>query len=134
MGQKLSPTLYLLSACLVFQGISGVAGGIGLISDPTGHSLGIPADWLIGSPFSSYLIPGLILLTALGLFPLAVTYGIWKRQSWSGPAALVVGIMLVVWIAVEILIIGYHSSPPLQLTYGLLGLFIIVLGLYSKSL
>jgi len=35
--------------------------------------------------------------------------------------------MLVIWIAVEILVIGYHPVPPLQLIYGLLGFIIIAL-------
>lgn len=126
-NRKPPPSHSFLMAALLFQGISGLVGGIGLSRDPTGRSLDIPLDWLRGSPFDSYLIPGLVLLFALGLFPLVVTYGLWKRRPWSGPSALLVGVMLLVWIAVEILVIGYQPSPPLQLIYGLLGLVITAL-------
>ena len=122
-------TLRLLMAALVFQGLSAIAGGYGLVSDPTGRALGIPSDWLQGSPFADYLIPGLILLLVLGLFPLVVVYGLWARNAWSWRAALLVGVALVGWIVVEILIIGYVSHPPLQLVYGLLGIIILLLTL-----
>ncbi len=97
------------------------------MSDPTGGILQIPVSWLEGSPFTDYLIPGLILLLVLGVFPLIVVYGLWTRLSWSWTAALLVGLALVIWIVVEILIIGYHHKPPLQLIYGLLGIVILVL-------
>lgn len=120
-------SFYVLISSILFQGLSGLAGGIGLVADPTGRSLGIPLDWLQGSPFDSYLIPGLVLLLALGVYPLAVAYAMWKRRPWSRLAALLVGLMLLIWIAVEILVVGYQPSPPLQLIYGLLGLIIVAM-------
>ena len=119
--------LRLLIVAMAFQGVSAVAGGYGLVSDPTGGTLGIPSDWLQGSPFADYLVPGLILLLVLGVFPLAVAYGLWSRAPWSWRAAFLVGIALIVWIAVEVFIIGYVSQPPLQLVYGLVGIIILLL-------
>lgn len=106
---------------------------MGLVMDSTGRSLGIPANWLHGSPFDNYFIPGLVLLLALGVSPLAVTYGLWRRRHWSWLGALLVGLMLIIWIAVEILVIGYQPSPPLQLIYGLLGLIIILMVSFPAS-
>lgn len=122
-------SVYLLMAGLLFQGLSAVAGGIGLVTDPTGGNLQLPVRWLQGSPFNDYLIPGWILLLVLGMFPLIVLYGFWAGRAWSEPAALLVGLALIIWIGVEVLIIGYHSDPPLQLIYGLLGIAILVLAL-----
>ena len=42
--------------------------------------------------------------------------------------ALVLGIALLIWITVEIFIIGYQESP-LQLIYGFVGLLILILTL-----
>jgi len=92
--------------------------------------LSIPIEWLYGSPFDSYLIPGLVLFFLLGIFPIFVAFGIWKHHTWSRQAALLVGLMLIIWIAVEILVIGYQPYPPLQLIYGLLGITIIALLLF----
>ena len=122
-------SVYLLMAALLFQGLSGVAGGIGLVSDPSGGNMQFPLSWLEGSPFDSYLIPGLILLVVLGIFPLFVLYGLWTRQYWGWISALLVRTALIVWIAVEVLIIGYYPQPPLQLIYGSLGVVSVILTL-----
>lgn len=122
-------SLYVLMAALLIQGISGIAGGYGLVDDPTGDELGIPVTWLQGSPFNDYLVPGLILLFVLGLLPLVVAHGLWVGGRWAWPAALAVGSALIGWITIQILIIGYQAQPPLQLSYGLLGIAIVVLAL-----
>lgn len=123
----------ILMILVLFQGLSGLAGGIGLVLDPSGQSVQIPIEWLQGSPFDSYLIPGLILLTVLGFYPLFLFYGLIKKTSWAWSGTLLMGIALLIWIFVEILVIGYHAQPPLQLIYGLLGLIISVMVL-SKSI
>jgi len=114
---------------MAFQGISGVAGGIGLVFDPSGESLGIPIEWLAGSPFRDYLVPGLVLLSVLGVVPLVVTWALWRRRPWARPASLVVGMGLLIWIAVEVAVIGYQPDPPLQTIYGALGALIAALSL-----
>lgn len=119
--------IYILIFLILFQGLSGILGGIGLISDPTGELLQIPLSWLDGSPFSDYLIPGLFLLIVLGFLPLVISYGLWKQLRWSWFGSLLLGIVLIIWVVVEILIIGYHSQPPLQLIYGSIGSLILVL-------
>ena len=120
-------SVHLLAGGLLFQGLSGIVGGVALVTDPTGGVVRISLSWLDGSPFGDYLIPGLILLTILGVFPLFALYGVWKRLRWGRHAAAVVGAALAVWIGVEILIIGYRPEPPLQLIYGLLGVGMIFL-------
>ncbi len=122
-------SVYLLLLALAVQGVSGLGGGFGLIADPTGAALGLPAEWLEGSPFPDYLIPGLVLFVILGVLPLVITYALWVGAPWSWAGALIVGMALLGWIGVEILVIGYQPRPPLQLIYGLLGLIIVVLTL-----
>jgi len=111
-------TLYILITLIIFQGISGIIGGTGLILDPSGRILNIPVEWLNNSPFTNYFVPGLVLLTILGILPLIVAYGLMSnvKSSWYG--SLLMGISLNIWIAVEIITIGYHTKPPLQLIYG----------------
>lgn len=121
--------LYALLVTLAFQGLSGVTGGVALVLDPSGGEIGLPLEWLEGTPFADYLVPGLILLTVLGLGPLLVVYGVWAGRSWALPGSAVVGSALLIWIAVEIAVVGYHPDPPLQLVYGGLGVLILVLAL-----
>ena len=127
MKKKMSERI--LRVLIGFQGLSGLLGGFGLIADPTGESLGIPLEWLDNTLFSSYLIPGLILFVVLGLVPLVVYYGFWKEKSWADVGSLFVGVALVIWIGVEIAMIGYQPNPPLQLIYGIIGVLITVFSL-----
>ena len=122
-----SYSLYLMMALILFQGVSGLFGGFALVADPTGAILNMPVTLLQESPFENFFIPGLILLTILGIFPVVVFYGLWMRSDWAWTGALFVSAALITWIGVEILMVGYHDDPPLQLIYGLLGL--ILLGL-----
>ncbi len=118
---------WVLVVSVAVQGLSGVAGGFGMVSDPSGGRLGLPLEWLRGSSFPDYLVPGVVLLGVLGVVPLIVTYGLWTGRSWSDVGALLVGIALLVWLAVEIAVIGYKPDPPLQLVFGVLGVTIVLL-------
>lgn len=91
----------LLAALIAFQGISGIAGGVGLVLDPSGRAIGLDPRWLDGSPFPDYLVPGAILMIVLGIVPLVVAIGVLRRREWAWLASLLVGIALIVWIVVE---------------------------------
>lgn len=121
------PWVATLTLLLGLQGLSGLAGGIGLVADPSGRSLGIPLAWLEGSPFSDYIIPGLILLVVLGVTPMLVAYGLWRARPWAWAGSVLVGVALVMWLVVEIAVIGYQADPPLQLVYGVLAVLILAI-------
>ena len=132
MRYKKTFSIYLLIIFVLLEGISGLYGGIALIIDPSGGQIGLPSNWLEGSPFKNYLIPGIILLTVLGVFPLITTMGLINGTRKALISSRLIGYALVIWIAVEILIIGYQPDPPLQLIYGIEGIIILLLG-YSTS-
>jgi hypothetical protein len=83
----------------------------------------MPVSHLDGSPFSDYLVRGLILLIALDVFPLDVVVGLWlrPRPAWYG--ALTVGCRLIIWVLVEVLIIPFSA---LQAFFGIVGVLITV--------
>jgi hypothetical protein len=118
-------TYYLLLAAVLAQALSGLAGGFGLMADPSGEAVGLPVEWLDGSPFSDYRIPGMILFTILGAYPLIVAWALWQRRRWARMGSLLVGFGLLIWIVVEVVVVGYQSEPPLQAAYGLLGVLIV---------
>ena len=121
--------LYLLIVGMVFQGLSGLAGCCVLVADPSGGILELPVTTLAGSPFPDFLIPGLILGSVLGVVPLHTAYVLWSRGRFAWHQAFGASIALIVWILVEIAIIGYFADPPLQAVYGLLGLAMLALTL-----
>jgi peptidoglycan/LPS O-acetylase OafA/YrhL len=116
-----------LVGALLLQGLSGAFGGLALLLDPSGAAIGIPLEWLEGSPLMDYFIPGFALFTALGVVPLIVAHRLWQGRPRSSLAALSVGIALLVWLRVQIAVVGYQAEPPLQLVYGVLGAVIVAL-------
>lgn len=97
-----------------------------LTLDPSGASIGLPLVWLEGSPFADYLIPGVVLTSLLGVVPLLAAYGVWTSRPWSWAVSLGIGAALLVWLAIEIAVIGYQAQPPLQLVYGVVAAVIIL--------
>ncbi len=88
---------------------------------PRGELSPQPVSALSGSPFDSYFVPGLILFTVLGLGPFGAAMLGWARHPLAPFAAVAVGGALLIWLAVEIAIVGYTNDPPLQPFYLLLG-------------
>ncbi|MDZ7626683.1 MAG: hypothetical protein U5J96_19820 [Ignavibacteriaceae bacterium] len=119
-------SVYVLLILITLQGVSGLFGGVLLIIDPSGELLNLPINLLKKTPFQNYLIPGLILFNILGIIPLIILNGLWKNKYWAWYGSLIVGIALIIWIFVEVLMIGYQSEPPLQFIYGLVGLLILI--------
>lgn len=113
----------------VFLGVGALGGGGALMLGPRGEILPLPVALLDGSPFHTYFGPGLILCTALGVFPVLVAVLAWRRQRWAPLLTLGVGGALLTWMAVEIAIVGYANDPPLQPIYVALGIAIGVVGM-----
>jgi hypothetical protein len=126
------PLSRLANASIVLEvllGIGASGGGLVLIVAPRGEIMPLPLSALAGSPFDTYLGPGLILFTVLGLGPLVAARLAWRRYPLAPLAAFVVGMALLIWVAVEIAIIGYGNEPPLQAIYLVLGGAITVVAL-----
>ena len=112
----------------VFLGVGALGGGLALMLGPGGEILPLPLSALAGSPFASYFGPGAILFVVIGLGPLAAALLAWRRPRLGPPLTMLVGAALLVWLAVEIAIVGYSNRPPLQAIYLALGVVILVVG------
>jgi branched-subunit amino acid ABC-type transport system permease component len=88
----------------------------------------LPVSALAGSPFANYFLPGAILFTIIGLTPLAAALLAWRRHPVAPLLTIAVGAALLIWLSVEIAIIGYSSDPPLQPLYLVLGVAIVLVG------
>lgn len=120
---------WILLILLLVQGLGGVGGGFSLVLKPDGSVMGMPVSYLDGSPFSDYLIPGLILLLVLGVLPLVAAAGLWVRRGWAWYVSFVVGCGLMIWILVEITIMPYD---PLQIVFGVIGALIVLVSLTAS--
>ncbi len=120
-----------LGSLQVFIGLGAVGGGIMLISDPSGGGIGIPVELLEGSPFSDYLIPGLVLLTVNGLGSIIGSIMTFRRHRFCRLTAAVLGIFLMAWITIQVMI--FNSIHWVHATYFTLGLVELILGILIRK-
>ena len=100
--------------------LSALAGGFGFIADPTGASMGMSLDLLGGTPFPDFLIPGIFLLFVIGIGHLAAGILTFFRFRYAGEAAILLGVVLVIWIIAQVILIGLAFwLQPLYFVFGL---------------
>ena len=96
---------WIAIGALVLLGIGALAGGIALVAKPDGSIMHMPLAYLENSPFSDYLIPGLILGGLFGIGSLVVAaMGLLSMRA-APFLALVIGCGQMIWIAVQLTII-----------------------------
>jgi len=96
--------------------VSAVAGGIGLVAR---NAIGMPGDWLAATPFSSWLVPGVLLLLVVAV-PMGVAAVAELRRSSLAPSlSLIAGVLQVLWIIAQWVVIGrFHWLQPTMLVVG----------------
>jgi hypothetical protein len=123
---------YPLVFLLVLLGISAVFGGIVLMLDP--RIMGASEELLVGTPFSGFFLPGLILFVFNGLFPILTAFGLLCRpdwawadtlnlypdRHWAWAYALYAGFGIIIWITVQITMIAFSWFQPAYIVVGLL--------------
>jgi hypothetical protein len=97
---------------------------------------------LKGSPFPNFLIPEIILFLFVGVIPVVTVYGLlgrpdwrWaelfnpsKEYHWSWTMSWTAGVVVLIWIGVETLLLGYISFlQPLVAVWGVLIVTLTVL-------
>jgi hypothetical protein len=142
IGRSRPLAAWLLIILLILIGIGAVISGALLFLAPDGRLLQLPLKYLDGSPFSDFLIPGIVLFVFVGIYPLMVGYSLVRKPSWRWPdvlnpsktmhwswaAAWAAGAVMLGWIAVETLLLGYISFlQPVILGYGLLVIILTLL-------
>lgn len=107
--------------------LAAVYGGVGLLAT---NAIGMPDDWLAGTPFGSWALPGVLLLVVVAA-PMAVAATLELRSSaWAAVASVTAGAAQVGWIAGELLIMQrYNVLQPVMM---LLGLLVVLLALVVR--
>ena len=112
---------YGLGVLQAFIGLGAVAGGLSLILDPSGATLGTPLELLEDTPFTTFLIPGIVLFTVNGLGSLAGAVASFVRHRYAGEVALALGAFLIAWILVQVYwMSGVHWLHWLYLVLGII--------------
>ena len=107
---------------LTLLGVGALAGGIALVAKPDGSVMHFDPALLAGSPFTDFLVPGLILggLFGIGSF-VVIVLGL-RHASLAPFLAFALGCGQMIWITVELAVIRELSF--LHPTFFIVGLSI----------
>ncbi len=117
---------------LLLNAIGAIYGGAILIYDPSGEFIQMPLELLDHSPFSNFLIPGIILLLFNGLLSLVAAFVTLKRYKFYPLLTVSQGIVLITWLTVQLIMIREFFAP-LHLTFYVIGTALVAIGLYLRK-
>jgi uncharacterized membrane protein YqjE len=138
---------------LGFLALGAIGGGIVLIISPSGELIGIPLSEFKNIPFNCYLIPGIILLSVLGIIPLLLIIALLKKPEsrlaeqmnifndmhWSWTFSIYIAFALIGWIHIQLIFLqgAVHWLHTFYLFYAILIIIIALLPpirfLYKKE-
>ena len=134
----------ILIGFLVFLGIGAIGGGGVFIISPSGKLMGMPLSMLNKSPFDSFLIPGIILFSVLGIAPtllarslyrktaskLMERFNFFKDMHWTWTFSIYVAFALIIWLQIEMQMLSAVSW--LHTFYMFLAVLIIFIALLPQ--
>ena len=142
----------LLLLLLGLLGLGALGGGGVLVVSPSGQLMGMPLSLLAHSPFQSFLIPGLILFTVLGVAPCLLVVALLKKprsplaewlnllgdMHWAWTGSMYVAFALIIWIQLEMVFLNAVSwLHTVYMVWALLILLVALLpqvrALYKKQ-
>jgi len=116
---RLSGRVCLVALALL--GLGALGGGVVLVANPDGSAMQWNLTMLAGSPFTDFRIPGLILAGLFGVGSYAVVALGLGRRRVAPFLAFAIGVAQMIWIVVELAIIGQFSFlHPACFALGLL--------------
>jgi hypothetical protein len=106
----------LLGALLAFGALNAFAGGYYGLSGAEG----VPREWLAGSLFNDYFVPSLILFVVVGGTLTLGAVMAFTKHHLARCGGFSAAAVLLAWIVVQIVIIGYVSwMQPATFAFGL---------------
>lgn len=122
----------LAISLLLFLGLGGVYGAIMLISDPSGGKFEWSMDLLNGTPFNSFLIPGIMLLVSNGLFPIFTAAITVLKKSYAHTLILLQGIIVLIWLSVQLILNSDFFQPVTHYPSYSTGFLLVIIGLVLR--
>ena len=120
--------LYIwLGSILLFVAIGAIPSGLMLVLSPDGSAMQMPVRMLDNAPFNDFLIPGIILMAFHGALGLIGAVLVYMRKKLSGYIGIFFGSGLIIWIAVQGIMVGFGHF--LQLIYLGIGIAELIFGI-----
>lgn len=116
---------YILGTFQAVTAIGAIPAGIGYLTDTSGQGMGTSTEILANSPLKSFLLPGLFLVLVNGVAHIGGSVLSFSRHRYAGYAGLILGILLTLWIIIQIAWISLTSFlQPLFLLIGIVNTII----------
>jgi hypothetical protein len=96
---------YLLGSLLLLMAVNAFGGGFYAMAG----AKDVPVEWLKESPFPDYFLPGLFLFLVIGGSALIAAVAVFSRHRLARRAALFCGVIVLLWLLIQVIIIGYVS-------------------------
>jgi len=113
---------------LLFLGFGVVFGAWMLISDPRGGKFEWSLKLLNGTPFNSFLFPGIVLLITNGLLPIFVAVITLLKKKYAHTFILLQGVIVIVWLTVQLLINPDLFLPETHYPSYSVGILLVIIG------
>ncbi|AHY48093.1 Hypothetical Protein RradSPS_2810 (plasmid) [Rubrobacter radiotolerans] len=107
--------------------LTAIGGGLALVAGLEGDRF--PLEWLEGTPFDSYAVPGWILAVVVGGSAAAAAIATLLNPRIGGPLSVVAGVVMMGWIVGEVLLLRQPSWTWTELLYFVLGALMGALGI-----
>lgn len=112
---------------MVLALVGAVSALSGAVMAVAWNGAGVPLEYLAGSPFSSYLIPGLILGVVVGGTQLGAAVAVHRCSAHALVLAAVAGFGMLIWIFVELAMIKQYSwLQSVYFAHGTLELILVL--------
>jgi len=122
----------IVSIVLLFLiGINAIAAGCAFVIDPSGRALGITTELLKHSPFTNFLIPGILLFGAIGLLSISIAVLTIRNVKTYPYLILLQGCIITGWIVIQIIFLQIFH--PLHLIIGVSGIFLVINGVILRG-
>jgi hypothetical protein len=122
-----------------FVAVTAIAGGAALIFGAVNAELATvlspPGEYLTDTPFTSYLVPGIILAVVVGgIHVLGFVLGV-SRSRWSVIGAAAAAFAVLIWIFVQMVFIPFSVLQAVYFASGLAeaGLVMLALGILEPA-
>ncbi|MDR6436682.1 hypothetical protein J2790_001803 [Paenarthrobacter nicotinovorans] len=123
--------------------VTSIAGGLvmavgswpGVEKSALPPGLELPVEYLDGSPFSTYLVPGLLLAVIVGGSHTLAFLLLIRQRGLVSLAAATAGYSILVWIFVQMALIPFSTLQAVYFGAGLgeVGLLLLLLGVASRK-
>ncbi len=118
----------ILGIVQLLVALLAIPSGTLMLLKPDGSGLGLSLDILQDSPFTNFIIPGLFLFIVNGLAQALAFFSSFKRLSFYRTLGFILGILLIIWIMVQIFYIGLTHF--LQVIFFFIGIAEVILSVY----